>query len=137
MFPLSACLLSLIPICCTHLLSAIHLLCVLSHSVVSDSFVTLWIETCQASLSMGLSRQEYWSELPCLLPGDHPDPGMEPMSPVSPALQVDSLPAEPFIFQVSAQSLLLKFLTCFYNIWNFVSHRTQYHTLYGDRIDLF
>ena len=35
----------------------------------------------QALLSMGFSRQEYWSGLPCSPPGDLPDPGIEPMSP--------------------------------------------------------
>ena len=35
---------------------------------------------------MGFSRQEYWSGLPCLPPGDLPDPGVEPAFPVSPAL---------------------------------------------------
>ena len=46
----------------------------------------------QAPLSMGFSRQEYWSGLPSPPPGDFPNPGMEPMSP---ALQVDSLLSEP------------------------------------------
>ena len=46
-------------------------------------------------LFMGFSKQEYWSRLPSLPPGDLPNPGIEPMSPVSLALQVDSLPAEP------------------------------------------
>ena len=41
---------------------------------------------------MGLSWQEYWSELPFPSPGDLPDWGIEPVSPVSPALQADSLP---------------------------------------------
>ena len=41
---------------------------------------------CQAPLSMGLSRQEYWSGLRCPPPGDLPDPGIEPMSLMSPAL---------------------------------------------------
>ena len=45
-----------------------------------------------ASLSMEFSRQEYWSGLPFLSPGDLPDRGIEP---VPPALQADSLPAEP------------------------------------------
>ena len=49
----------------------------------------------QAPLSMGFSRQEYCSGLPCPPPGDLPDPGIEPSSPVSPALQADSLPSEP------------------------------------------
>ena len=42
-------------------------------------------------LSMGFSREEYWSELPCPPPGDLPDPGIEPTSPAAPALQADSL----------------------------------------------
>ena len=46
---------------------------------------------CQAPLSMGFSKQEYWSGLPCPPPGDLPDPVIQPMSPVSPALQADSL----------------------------------------------
>ena len=41
------------------------------------------------------SWQEYWSGLSCPPPRDLPNPGTEPTSPVSPALQMDSLPAEP------------------------------------------
>ena len=44
---------------------------------------------------MGFSRQEYWSGLPFPTRGDLPDPGIKQESPVSPALLVDSLPAEP------------------------------------------
>jgi len=40
---------------------------------------------------MGLSRQEYWSGLPCPPPGDLPDPRIEPVSSVYPALQANSL----------------------------------------------
>ena len=40
--------------------------------------VILWIIACQAPLSMGFFRQEYWSGLPCPPPGDLPDPGIEP-----------------------------------------------------------
>ena len=47
---------------------------------------------CQAPLSVGFSRQEYWSELPCPPPVDLPHPGIEPVAPVVPALQADSLP---------------------------------------------
>ena len=43
---------------------------------------------------MGFFSQEYWSGLPFPPPGDLPDPRIEPMPPVSPALPVDSLPAE-------------------------------------------
>ena len=49
-------------------------------------FVTLWPVAHQAPLSMGFSRQEYWSRLPCLPPGDLPDPGIKPTSLMSPAL---------------------------------------------------
>ena len=48
---------------------------------------------------MGFARQGYWSGLPFSPPGDLPDPGIElvsPISPVSPALQADSLPAEAY-----------------------------------------
>ena len=57
--------------------------CVFSFSVVSD-FVTPWTVAPQAPLSMGFSRQEYWSGLPFPPPRDLPDPGIEPGSPESP-----------------------------------------------------
>ena len=62
---------------CAHLLSCVSL------------FVTPWIVAHQAPPSMGISRQEYWSGLPFLPPGDLPNPGIEPTSLVSPALQVE------------------------------------------------
>ena len=49
-------------------------------------FGTLRTVAHQVSLSIGFSRQEYWSELPCLPPGDLPDPGIEPWSLMFPAL---------------------------------------------------
>ena len=55
-------------------------------------FATPWTAARQAPLSMGFSRQEYWSGLPFSSPGDLPYPGIEPGSPV---LQADSLPSEP------------------------------------------
>ena len=58
-------------------------------------FATSWAVVHKALLSMGFFRQEYWSGLPFPPPGDLPDPGIEPTSPVSPALQVDSLSADP------------------------------------------
>ena len=51
-----------------------------------------WTVAHQAPLSMGFSRQEYWSGMPCPLPGDLPNPGIEPTPPASPTLQADSLP---------------------------------------------
>ena len=49
-------------------------------------FATLWTVARQASLSMGFSRQKYWSGLPFPSPGDLPNPGIEPESLMSPAL---------------------------------------------------
>ena len=49
-------------------------------------FATLWTVAHQAPLSMGFSRQEYWSGLPLPTPGDCPDPRTEPASLMSPAL---------------------------------------------------
>ena len=46
----------------------------------------LWTVACQVPLSMGSSRQEYWSGLPCPFPGDLPSPGTEPVSLMFPAL---------------------------------------------------
>ena len=62
---------------------------------MSNSFVILWIVVCQASLSMGFFRQEYWSGLPFSSSVDLPDPGIKPPSPMSPALQIDPLSSEP------------------------------------------
>ena len=63
----------------------------LSRSVMSNS-ATPWTVACQALLSMGFSRQEYWSGLPFPPPGNLPNPGIKPRSL---ALQADSLPTEP------------------------------------------
>ena len=52
-------------------------------------FATLWTVVCQAPLSMGFSRQEYWSGLPFLSPGDLPDPEIEPGSPALQAVFTD------------------------------------------------
>ena len=69
-------------------------LCPQSLSCVQLS-VTLRTVAHQTPLSMGLARQEYWSGLSCSSLGDLPDTGTKPLSPVSLALQADSLPAEP------------------------------------------
>ena len=64
-----------VTLCCAESLSRVRL------------FVTPWTVTRQAPLSMGFPKQEYWSGLPFLPPGDLADPGIEPTS----ALQADSL----------------------------------------------
>ena len=61
-------------------------LCMLSHFSHVQLFVILWTIVHQAPLSMGFSRQEYWSGLPFPSPGDIPEPGIEPGSLTSPAL---------------------------------------------------
>uniref|UniRef100_A0A4W2G085 T-cell receptor-associated transmembrane adapter 1 n=1 Tax=Bos indicus x Bos taurus TaxID=30522 RepID=A0A4W2G085_BOBOX len=53
--------------------------------------MTLWTVACQTPLSRGFSRPDYWSGLPCPLPGDLPDPGIEPEAFETPAPQADSL----------------------------------------------
>ena len=67
----------------------------LSHFSSVKLFATPWTIACQAPMSMGFFRQEYRNGLPFPPPGDLPDPGLEPTSLMSPALQADSLPAEP------------------------------------------
>ena len=77
---------------CSHLQGQWLLCAVLSHSAVSESFWPHGL-LCPARLlcPWEFSRQEYWSGLPCALPGDLPNPEIEPKFP---ALQVNSLPAE-------------------------------------------
>ena len=58
-------------------------------------FATPWTVACQAPLSMGFPRQEYWSGLPFPSLGDLPDPQIEHSSLKSPALQVNPLPTKP------------------------------------------
>jgi len=63
-----------------------------AHSVVSNTFVTPWMIARQFPLSMGFPRQKYWSGLPFPTPGDRPNPGIKPTSPV---WQADSITTEP------------------------------------------
>ena len=73
-------------------------------------FVTPWTVACQALLSMGFSRQEHWSGLPCPPPGDLRNPGIKPRSPT---LQADSLTSEPLgkpIFHSAQLQFLQGFL---------------------------
>ena len=67
-------------------------------SLVAKSCPTVatpWIVACQAPLSMGFSRQEYWSGLPSLSPGDLPEPGIKPGSPALQASLVAQLVKNP------------------------------------------
>ena len=69
--------------------------CMLSLFSRVGLFATLWTVALQAPLSMGFSRQEYWSGFPCPPAGDLPNPGIEPRSPAAPALQLDCFTAKP------------------------------------------
>ena len=79
----------------------------------AQSYLTLcnpWDCGPQAPLSMGFSRQEYWSELPFPLPGNLPDPGIKLVS-CALALQVDSLPAKPWRNPSRTEEILFFFFS--------------------------
>ena len=63
---------------CVCVYTHIHVYMLSSFSRV-QLFAMLWTVACQAPLSMGFSRQEYWSRLPCPPPGNLPNPGMKPL----------------------------------------------------------
>ena len=70
----------------------VYVRAVLSYSIVSDSFVTPWTVACQAPLSMGFPRQEYWSGLPFPSPGVFLTQGSNPCLLCLLRWQEDSLP---------------------------------------------
>ena len=74
-------------------------------------FVTPWTVAHQVSLSMGFSRQEYWSGLLLPSPGNLPDPGIEPTSPVSPKLAGGFFTTEPPGKPLEAPIGIFKFTT--------------------------
>ena len=78
-----------------------------------------------APLSMGFSRQEYWSGLPCPPPRDLPDPGVEP---VSPALQVDSLLLSHWVSPFSSVPIP--------NLYNLDQYLLLFHTHKNTNIPL-
>ena len=63
-----------------------YIIYVQSHFSRVQLFATLWTVACKSPLSMGFSRQEYWSGVSCPPPGDLPSPGIEPVSLMSPIL---------------------------------------------------
>ena len=69
--------------------------CILNYFCSVRLCVTLQTLACQAPLSMGFSRQEYWSELPCPPLRDFPDSGTEPVSLTSPVLAGGFFTTEP------------------------------------------
>ena len=87
-----------------------------THFSCVQTFVTLWTIVCQALLSMGLSRQEYWSGFLCPTPGDLHHPGIEPVSLMSPALA-----GRFFTTSASWEALCLQFYNGYKGIWE-LSH---------------
>ena len=84
-------------------------------------FATPWTVAHQDPMSLGFSRQEYWTGLPCPPPGDPPNPGIEPAPNhafCAPTLQADCLPAEPL-----GKPLLLVFT------YSLIFHSTLYRIL--------
>ena len=78
----------------------LHLSFLISHPLAQSLshvqlFATPWNAASQAPLSMGFSRQKYWSELPFPIPGDLPNPGIQSVSLVSPALAGRFFTSEP------------------------------------------
>ena len=69
--------------------------CVISRFSCVWLFATPWTVAHQAPLSIGFSRQEYWTGLPCPPPGDLPNPGIQPKSLVSPALAGEFFTTSP------------------------------------------
>ena len=69
-----------------HQLEGCHFHCCLVTKLCPNLFATPWTVACQPPLSNGFSKQEYWGGLPCPPPGDLPNPEIEPMSLMSPAL---------------------------------------------------
>ena len=74
----------------------------------------LWTEACQARLSMGFPRQEYWSKWPCPPPGDLPNPGIKPGFLMSLQWQVDSIPLVRGVESEISGSRSIIFLCLFY-----------------------
>ena len=102
--------------------------CVLSRCSHVQLFLTLWSIAHQAPLAMGFSKQEYWSGLPFPSPGDLPDPGIEALSSVPPALAGQSLPlsypGSPIFFFFLISFSFLKnaiYLFIFWLFWVFIA----------------
>ena len=92
-------------------------------------FGTPWTAAHQISLSMGFSRQEYWSGLPCSLPGYLPDPRIDSGSP---APQAYSLPSEPsgkpiipYVYLLLGK-LFVSFSSILKRVWDFLKSKILY-----------
>ena len=95
----------------------------LSHSVMFDSVIA-WTVAHQAPLSVGFSRQEYWSGLPCPPPEDLSYPGIKPASHMPPNWQAASLPLVPPEKPTYAHYMYI-------NIYIYINIYTHYINLYA------
>ena len=94
----------------------------LSHFSHVWLFLTPWTVALQVPLSMRFSSQEYWGGMPFPSPEDPPDPGIEPASLTSPALQVDSLPSElQYVRPFDIVSHLLVISSVGFSLFSFIS----------------
>ena len=84
-------------------------------------FVTLWTVAHQAPLSMGFSRQEYWSGLPCPPLGDVPYPGVKPVSPASPALAGGFFTTEPSGILAGGKNIVHKLFVITFECYTSIS----------------
>ena len=94
-----------------------------------------WTVTHHAPLSMGFSRQEYWSGLPCCPPGDTPDPGIQAVPLMSPALAggffTTSATWEALLWSSNSFNVFQKFLRCknelYLSIYTYIHTHTYAH----------
>ena len=87
-------------------------------------FAIPWTVACQAPLSVGFSRQEYWSGLPCPPPGDLPNPGIKPGSLISRALASRFFTTSAMLTATGHYFSLLYSIpfVCLYNMVNMEMH---------------
>ena len=98
--------------------------CVLSHSSRVQLFATLWTIAPQVPLSMGFSRQAYWSGLPWPPPGDLPNPGIKPKSFVSGRF----FTTEPSGKPTQRYTHIHRYIECIYKYTYTYSHVIYIHT---------
>ena len=84
-----------------------------SSQVAFDSFATQWSIACQAPLSTGFPRQEYWSGLPFPSPGDVLYPGIKPMYPVLVGGFFATQPPGKSLFEIISQQFGIKYIISF------------------------
>ena len=92
-------------------------------------FATPWTVAHQVALSTGYSRQEYWSGLPCLLPGDLPNPGIKPTSLCLLLWQIGSLPLAPpgKLSNPQIKKVTLSVASCWKYLWTLLTFQGKLH----------